>query len=362
MYYAGLDVHSQYVTIAVVDKSGALVRETEVPTREPEVLRAVLTRFRPLEVVVEASGFWPWVHDLLVPSGITFHLAHAKKLRAIAENAQKNDKVDALLLARMLLSGLIPPAYPKVAAQLERMRLVRHRATLVRDRSRMANRIHGQLRQRNVVLAREKLLRQETRQWLYTEAWSELTLEQHEILTTHFAIIDQLTELLRPVDGRIRQLAEGDPAAELLQTIPGIGVYWAALVTAEALPLERFRRPAHLVSYAGLAPRTRSSGGHTRHGSIPAGCNRWLRWAFVSAIPSHVRHAPESELTAAYLELKARLGWRVARVAAARKLVRIIYHMLSNNEPWYATLTSNETARDELQQSAVAPTTCSYSD
>jgi transposase len=357
MYYAGLDVHSQYVTIAVVDKSGALVRETEVPTREPEVLRAVLTRFRPLEVVVEASGFWPWVYDLLVPSGITFHLAHARKLRAIAENAQKNDQVDARLLARMLLSGLIPPAYPKVAAQLERVRLVRHRATLVRERSRMANRIHGQLRQRNIVLLREKLLRQDTRRWLHSDAWSQLTPEQQAILTTHFAIIDELTELLRPVDRRIRQLVESDPAAELLQTIPGIGVYWAALVTAEVLPIERFRRPAHLVSYAGLAPRTRSSGGHTRHGPVPAGCNRWLRWAFVSAIPSHVRHAPESQLTAAYIELKARLGWRVARVAAARKLARMIYQILRTNEPWCAELTSTPTVRDELQQIAVAPTT-----
>ncbi len=362
MYYAGLDVHSQYVTIAVVDKSGALVRETEVCTREPEVLRAVLTRFRPLEVVVEASGFWPWVYDLLVPAGITFHLAHAKKLRAIAENAQKSDQVDARLLARMLLSGLIPPAYPKGAAQLERMRLVRHRAALVQERTRLANRIHGQLHQRNIVLPRERLLRQATRHWLHTEAWTQLTAEQQAILTTHFAIIDQLTELLRPVDRRIQQLALSDPVAGLLQTIPGIGVYWAVLVTAEVLPLERFRRPAHLVSYAGLAPRTRSSGGHTRHGPIPAGCNRWLRWALVSAIPSHVRHAPESQLTAAYLELKARLGWRVARVAAARKLARMIYHMLSTHEPWRAALTSTQTARDELQQSAVAQTTCSYSD
>src|SRR2546427_4175621 len=43
------------------------------------------------------------------------------------------------------------------------------------------------------------------------------------------------------------------------------------------------------VSYAGLAPVTRSSGGHTHHGSIPPAANRWVRGALVSAIPSHVR-------------------------------------------------------------------------
>jgi transposase len=43
------------------------------------------------------------------------------------------------------------------------------------------------------------------------------------------------------------------------------------------MPIERFARPEHLVSYAGLAPRTRQSGlKPIRHGHIPAGANRWL--------------------------------------------------------------------------------------
>ena len=79
---------------------------------------------------------------------------------------------------------------------------------------------------------------------------------------------------------------------------------------------------------------TRSSGGHTRHGSIPQGANRWVRGALVSAIPSHVRTAPHSSVTRAYEQLTARLGWRVARVAAARKLLRIIYVMLRRSEAW----------------------------
>ncbi len=59
-----------------------------------------------------------------------------------------------------------------------------------------------------------------------------------------------------------------------------------------------------------------------------------MRGALVSAIPSHVQRAPDSHLSAAYEELKARLGWRVARLATARKLARIIYHMLQRAESW----------------------------
>jgi len=91
MYFAGLDAHLRYVSVAVLDRSGELALETTVSTREPERLLAALAPYRPLDVVVETCPFWPWLHDLLVPAGIRFHLAHAKQLRAIATAPQKSD-------------------------------------------------------------------------------------------------------------------------------------------------------------------------------------------------------------------------------------------------------------------------------
>ena len=78
----------------------------------------------------------------------------------------------------------------------------------------------------------------------------------------------------------------------LLETVPGIGPYRALLIATETLPITRFRTPGHLVSYAGLAPRSSQSGLRPiRHGSIPAGANRWLRGTFVRTVVSHVAHA-----------------------------------------------------------------------
>ena len=115
-YYAGIDAHLAYLSLAVVDKSGAVVLERRVPTTEPCPLLEVLAPYHPLEVVVEACPFWPWLYDLLAPAGIRFHLAHAEELEAIARSARKTDERDAALLARMLLAGLIPEVYPKPAA------------------------------------------------------------------------------------------------------------------------------------------------------------------------------------------------------------------------------------------------------
>src|SRR5437870_8489348 len=347
MYFAGLDAHLKYVTVAVLDRLGTLVLETTVPTREPERLLAVLAPFRPLEVVVETCPFWPWLYDLLVPAGIGFHLAHAKRLRAIATAPQKNDRVDARLLARMLLSGLIP-AYPRPGDQRELLRLLRHRTTLARYRTRLAGRIHSQLHQQRLLLPREQLLRQATRTWLRDTAWPRLTPEQQAIVTTHLALIDQLTPLIQALERRIDTAAGANPTAALLATIPGIASYRSLLLAAELSPLSRFPRVEHLASYAGLAPVTRSSGGHTRHGSIPQGANRWVRGALVSAIPSHVRWAPTSPVTRAYGQLTARLGWRVARVAAARKVLRILYIMLRAGAPWRSEPVAGADVRDEV--------------
>lgn len=336
MFVAGLDAHLKYVTAAVLDSTGTPLVERSVPAADPDALVALLAPYRPLHVVVETCPFWPWLYDLLVPAGITFHLAHAKQLRAIAAAPQKSDQVDARLLARMFLSGVLPEAYPRPADQRDLLRLLRHRTTLVRWRTRLAGRIHSQLHQQRLSLPREQLLRQATRAWLETIAWPRLTVEQRAIVTTHLALIDELAPRLRALERRIDQVAATHPTAALLATVPGIGPYRSLLLATELAPIQRFPTAAHLVSYAGLAPRTRSSGGHTWHGGIPKGANRWVRGALVSAIPSHVRAAPTSSVSTAYAQWKARRGWRVARVAAARKLLRILYTLWQRQEPWRA--------------------------
>lgn len=333
MYYAGIDAHAQYLQVVVLDKDGNVVADGSVKAKEPAAIREYLAAYRPLRVVVETCTFWPWIRDQLEGETVQFQLAHARELRAIASHAQKNDAVDAHLLARMLLAGLIPAAHARAAAALETLRLVRHYAWLTRYRTMFANRIHGQLHQSGIQLQREILLRCAGREELKALA-PRLAPEQQRLIRTHFVMIRGVTELMRAVRQRIRRQAQTCPRAALLQTVPGIGPYWSLLLTAELDPIERFRSPDHLVSYAGLAPSTRASGGHVHYGSLPPAANRWVRGAFVAAVMSHVRHAPTSPLTQQYLRLKSRIGWKKARIATARKLARITFSMLRSQRTW----------------------------
>lgn len=336
MYFGGIDAHKNYLTVVLVDKDGERVhRERRVPVGDGAPLLATLEGYRPLEVAVETCPFWPWIHDTLEPTDIGFHLAHASKLEAIAKAETKTDSVDAELLARMLAVDLLPEAYPKPAAQRELATLVRHRTSLVRDRTRYSNRIHSQLQQQGLELGRGRLLTAAGRQWLEEEAWGRLTLEQQQRVESYLELIDALTPRIEELDERVRRRAAENAPASLLQTIPGIGPYRSLVLAAEITPIKRFPSPDHLVSYAGLAPRTRQSGVRgARHGPIPMGANRWVRGVLVSTIPSHMRKTPESSLGTYYTRQKERVGWRVARVATARKLCRAIHAMLSTGEVW----------------------------
>lgn len=354
MYVAGIDAHSSYVVVAIVSKAGELVQKQSIRNDKTDRLVGLLAPYRPLEVVVETSSAWPWLYDLLVPLGIDFRLAHAKRLRLIAESTYKSDEVDAELLARMQLAGLIPAVHPRPLQQREWTRLIRHRVSLVRKRTMLANQIHGQLHQVGLKIQRGRLLTRHGVSWLRTEAWPKLGPEQRRMIRTHLKLISTLRPILQGLDRHIVAVADRIPLARLLQTVPGIGSYRALVIAAETLPMDRFRKPGDLVAYSGLAPVTRKTGGKTRHGSLPRGANRWLRGALVHAVVSHLQQAPQSWLSQYYTAQKARLGWPVARVATARKLCRALHAMERTGKAWQNVLPAAE--RGELQEAHAATT------
>jgi transposase len=336
MNVAGIDGHAQYLVVTVLSNRAKMLHPpVRIKNAEAYRLVELLEPFRPLEAVVETSPAWPWLHDLLVGHGFGFVLAHAKKLRAISEANYKRDEIDAELLARVRLAGLIPEVHPKSIEQREQAVLVRHRARLVKLRTSAAGRIHAELHSIGMHLERGRLLTQGGRRWLRTRAWPLFGPEQRLLVRSQLAIVRGLNPMVRALDRRIVRIGSEIPAVALLQTVPGIGPYRGLLIATEVLPIERFPSPRHLVSYSGLAPRSNQSGSRPiRHGPIPAGANRWLRAAFVRTIVSHHMAAPSSWLSLYYDTQKQRLGWQVARVAAARKLARAVHAMLRTGEVW----------------------------
>ncbi|HEV8446607.1 MAG TPA: transposase [Gemmatimonadaceae bacterium] len=186
MFVVGIDAHTRYVVLVVLNSSGQRVLgPTRVRVSEPARVREVLAPFQPLEAVVETSSTWPWLEDVLQPLGVRFALAHARRLRAIAEANYKRDEIDAELLGRMRLAGLIPAVYATPPTQREWATLIRHRTALVAQRTAPVNRIHAQLHRRGLWLERGRLLTRQGRAWVRHEAGPQLSLEERALVRSY---------------------------------------------------------------------------------------------------------------------------------------------------------------------------------
>lgn len=133
-----------------------------------------------------------------------------------------------------------------------------------------------------------------------------------------------------------------------LTQIPGVNTLTAHTLLAEVGPdLSRFPSATAFSSWLGLCPDNRISGGkvlsvHTR--SVKNRLAGALRMA------SQSLHRSRSYLGDYYRRLRAKMGTPKAITAAAHKLARIIFHLLSTRHPYDETVFSKHEAQHLRRQ------------
>ncbi|MCX6574767.1 MAG: IS110 family transposase [Candidatus Aminicenantes bacterium] len=324
MTYLGIDYHKADSFVTALDEHGKKIFHGRLPNQE-KAFETLLGKLPgPFKAVIEASRTWQVMYELLQNVGVPTEVAHTTRVRAIAEAQVKTDARDSEILAYLLKANLIPKIHvPDTKICLLR-RLVRQRIYLVQTKTRLKNRIHQLLDRNRIVNPGFSDIfgvagRQHLKRLILPET-EELCLEG---MLNHLEFIfSQIKELDTLICEKVGNL----PQTQLLESLPGVGKVFSALMALEIDSIERFQDSAHLASYAGLVPRTYASGGRSYQGPLVAGCNRFLKWAFVEAAWSaltksvYCRHFFE--------RIKKRLGAKAAIVALARRLVQIAYLML----------------------------------
>jgi transposase len=274
-------------------------------------------------IAIEASGTWWWLVDLLEQLGHQPVLSNPKQTKAIAAARLKNDRVDAERLALLLRGDLLPTVWIPPAALREARELVRHRIQLVWLRGVIRNRLQAMLARRNLQPTSGK-------SWLTQRGQREL--QRLPLTEVPSRIREDCGTLLPALDAQIRRLdAEliarwgTDPRVQRLTTIPGIGPVIAIVLVLELGDIQRFASAKRVASYVGLTPRVRGSAGRVRAGHITKEGNRLLRWVLVLAATQAVRRP--GPLRTWFHAVKKRRGKKVARVALARRLAEIVYHV-----------------------------------
>src|SRR5215469_6757108 len=106
---------------------------------------------------MEATLFTGWIYDLLKPLDQELKVAHPPMLKAIAVAKKKNDKVDARMIADLLRCNLLPQCYMAPVAMRDLRRVLRYRNLVVRQATRMKNRIAGLLMETGTAYNKQRL-------------------------------------------------------------------------------------------------------------------------------------------------------------------------------------------------------------
>jgi transposase len=121
----------------------------------------------------------------------------------------------------------------------------------------------------------------------------------------------------------------GHRGYRVIQQISGIGPTFAAVLVAEIGDINRFSRPEKLCCWAGLTPRHRESDRTVHRGPITKQGSQLVRWAAIEAC-QHTR--PGTKLAADRARLIAARGRNIGVVAAARRLLTLVFHGLRDGE------------------------------
>jgi transposase len=148
--------------------------------------------------------------------------------------------------------------------------------------------------------------------------------------------LTSLRELVRTYDAEVARL-DRTIAKRLahhlgyraIQAIDGVGPVIAAVMVAEIGDVARFPSPDRLCSWAGLTPKHRESDLKVRRGAISKQGSRLLRWAAVEAVSkNHLR----GKFQDSYRRIAERRGRNIAKIAAARRLLTLVYYGLRDGE------------------------------
>lgn len=304
-----------------MDEAGKIIARKRIASNGQE-LREFFTNYEePIKAVVEASYNWGLVYDWLDDIVADVVLAHPARVRAIADARIKTDTIDSQTLAHLLRADLIPEAYAPSKETRAIKRVLRQRMFFVRVQTMVKNRIHALLAQHALELSdATDLYGKAGLAWL-----QHLTLPapDGQLLRDDLSLLATLRERIIATDRLIAQLAKGDEAVMWLDSLPGIGSFFAVLLRYEIDDVTRFRSAKKLACYTGLIPSTYSSNTRVYHGPLTKQGNKWLRWALIEAVGSAVRAS--SSLRQYYDGIKARRGAKDARVCVARKLAELAW-------------------------------------
>jgi transposase len=209
--------------------------------------------------------------------------------------------------------------------------LIEHRRRLVGKRTRVKNSLKALLRSQGIVAPRG-VWSKRGQAWLSTvELPTEADQLQRDLLTEELA---ELADKLKRVERELGRIAQRQPGVVVLTTIPGVGLRTAEAMLAYLDDPKRFSRNKAVGCYLGLVPRQDASGQANRLGHISREGPATVRQLLTEAAWQGVRRSPRIRQYFLRVQQNNPERKKIALVATAHYLARVMHAMLRTGEAW----------------------------
>ncbi len=328
----GLDLAKNVFQVHGVDEAGKIVVRRQL--RRSQVI-AFFKKLPPCLVGMEACATsHHWARELQA-LGHEVRIMPAHYVKAYVKR-NKNDAADAAAIAEAVTRPSMRFVAVKSPEQQSLLMLHRGRSLLVRQRTMLVNAIRAHLAEFGIVA---RLGRAGVNTLLAVIAdpddarLPDLARICLESLTAALMTVEQ--EIAR-AERRILVWHRGSETSRRLATIPGIGPIIATALTASVTDPAVFRSGRELAAWIGLVPRQNSTGGKERLGRISKRGDAYLRWLLVTGAMAVIRQGRKTEFekTPWLGDLMGRKPTKVAAVALANKMARVVWVLLNTGESY----------------------------
>jgi transposase len=388
---AGIDIGSASHYVAVPpDRDEESVREFASFTADLGRLADWLAACGVDTVAMESTGvYWIALYELLEARGFTVLLVNARHVKNVS--GRKSDVLDCQWLQQLMSYGLLRGAFRPADGICALRALARQREMLLRCQARHVQHMQKALTQMNIqltnviadvvgktgqqilraivagerdpqVLARMKdgrirasadeIARSLHGNWRAEHLFAlKQALELFDFYGTQLTACDrEIEQQLQCLqahegtpDGKKKGVTRNAPKFDLrthlfqmcgvdLTRIDGINVTTALAVISEVgTDMSRFATVKHFTSWLGLCPGTRITGGKVMSGKTTRCANRAAQALRLAAA---ALRSSQSALGAYFRRMCARMDKPKAVTAAAHKLARLIYTMLTKGEQY----------------------------
>jgi len=358
---AGLDLHKKFIQATILTQNGAKKQERF----ERNQVGLYKLKDWILGNGVQALGcestsdYWVLIYEML-NQHIPVIVGNARDIKALSH--KKTDNIDSEFIALLTLKGMIQPSrvMPKSHREFRSQARLRHR--LIQKRTDVKNEMHHILDTELFRLSdalkdifgktglivlngitnglpvdeilkcipptvkyKERALQEVMEQTLSQDALFRLRI----CLSVMYCLNEQIDMITRSsIDYAYSHYSR---EMKILTSVPGIGDVSAMILLAEIGDIKDFASGDKLASWLGIVPRVYQSADKLHTGSITKRGSEHARW-ILTQIAHVAARSRNNALKAFYSRKKAVIGAAKSVIALARKIVVIIWHLLTNDE------------------------------